>query len=64
MYNGNPHAPTDAWLHSIAGVGGYEDSEPGDGGSDVFPRDGVTFRVTVENITGSDDDPYSEGVDA
>jgi len=47
MFNGNPHAPSTAWLESIAGAGGYEDAEDGDEGTDVFRRDGDVYEVTV-----------------
>lgn len=51
MFNGNPHAPSTAWLESIAGPGGYEDADVGDEGTDTFDRgDDGTFEVTVKRV--------------
>lgn len=56
MYNGNPHAPTTAWLESIAGPGGYEDAEVGDEDTETFPRDDGVFEVTVRKVAEDPDE--------
>lgn len=51
MYDGNPHAPTTAWLDSLAHPhGGYNEAEPGDEGTEIIERDGRRFEVTVRVI--------------
>lgn len=56
VFNGNPHAPSTAWLESIAGPGGYEDAEDGDEGTDVFQRDGDVYEVTVRKNPDDEQD--------
>lgn len=59
MFNGNPHAPSTAWLNAIAGPGGYEDAKDGASGTETFDRDGDTYVVRVLKNPSSDDDPIT-----
>jgi hypothetical protein len=56
MYNGNPHAPTTAWLASIVDSHtAAADLAVGDTDTETFSRDGATFNVTVTKVAGPDD---------